>query len=129
MNNLELNLIKVENNTRDCLINTLVAFGDCDEDFNGNNGVEYLWQCVWDANGFNDEYDWEIDGKPQLKYESNCEYLCDFVKDIKLDDECIETFFNTWFRYDGYYTNYEYEILKDNNDNIIAIALAFVYGY
>lgn len=127
MANLGLKVVEVENNTRGALISALARLGEEDWDFNGNNGLEYLWESIWEDNGFKDMKDWENNEEPTLKYESNLDYVCDTIKDIKDDVECIETFLDVWLGHDSYYTNYEYNLLTDTY-GITAIVLAYTYG-
>ena len=139
---LHLNLVKVEANNRENLLNALVSLGDVDCDFNGENGLEYLWDEVWKANGIEDVEDYENQmekyynsieedekqEEPVLKYESNIDWLYDYVKDIESDVECVETFINTWMEHDAnYYFEYKIDYIKDENGNLVAIAFA-VYG-
>lgn len=81
------------------LLNVLSWFGD--EDFNGNNGKDYLWEEA-----------------EKLGYESNQEYvLCHFVdKDDLTPEEKIKTYFENWLGNDGYYIDYSYDLhhVKDN---------------
>lgn len=127
MVNLGLKVVEVNGITREELIVALALLGEEDWDFNGNNGLEYLWYGVWEENGFKDMEDWENNGEPTLKYESNVEYLCDMVEDIKDDVECIETFLDTWMGNDSYYTDYQYDLLTDTY-GITTIVLAYTYG-
>ena len=68
-----------------------------DEDFNGNNGEEYLWE---EAEGYN----------------SNQEYVVDCIKksDIKCSD-MVYKFFSEWLDNDGYY--YGKDIIEESIGN------------
>lgn len=139
--NLHSNLVEVKKGNREDLLSALASMGDCDCDFNGENGVEYLWDEVWKANGFENmkdyeeqnEYDSDEDEdyeEIKLKYESNLEYLLDKVKDIKSDIECINEFFNIWMEKDkNYYHDYNVDYLTDENEKIYAIAFSVMAGY
>ena len=124
---LYVNLVKVEDTTREALITALATFGESDADFNGDNGLEYLWDVVWEVNGFKDYDDWEAQGEPEVKYESNLEYLCDILMKAEDDLALIDEFFNDWLYHDSYYEDYNYEVSTDGDGNITAIALAYVH--
>lgn len=129
---------KVEAGDRDSLLEALRCLSDSDCDFNGENGLEYLRSEVWEANGFEDEdayeeaceepdsdsEEWESWEEPKLKFESNQDYYLNEVKDIESDEECISDFLNSWLDNDGYYNEWKYEILKDNNGKVIGISIA-----
>jgi hypothetical protein len=133
---LGMRLVEVKAKDREDLLNALMLLGETDADFIGENGLEYLWDEVWKANGYEDRKDYEnqmenFDAEddeaeePELKYESNADWLCDYVKDIKDEVECVETFINTWMEMDsGYYTEYEFDYITDSNGNIVALAFA-----
>lgn len=75
------------------LCNVLSWFSD--EDFNGNNGKDYLWE---DAE--------------KLGYESNQEYvICHFVdKDDLTLEEKIQTYFDMWLENDSCYIDYQWDL-------------------
>lgn len=125
--NLDLRIAEVKDNTREELINALATLSENDADFTGENGLEYLWNRVWYINGFSNMEDWECNGEPTLKYESNLNYVCNTVKDIENDIECIEMFLDMWMAKDSYYGEYHYDLLTDSN-GITAIVLAYNYG-
>lgn len=128
MVHLGLTIAEVKDGTREELIKALACLGEqVDADFSGDNGWDYLWDRVWEENGFNNYEDWQMNGEPVLKYESNLDYLCNMVKDVKDDVECIETFLQDWLYYDSYYKDYQYDLLMDSN-GITAIVLAYTYG-
>lgn len=79
-----------------------------DNDFNGENGPEYLWE---DAEGFENNFDycWSIavkEKKPRLM---------------------IEKFISLWMGKDSYYVDYSVEILQ--HEEILFVSLAFVTEY
>ena len=110
--NLKLSMSEVEAGNRQNLLNVLVGFGDCDLDFNGENGEDYHWEGT-------------IDGG----FESNADYLADYVKDIEDDVECINTFFKEWMGNDGYYADYSVDYLTDDKGRVTAISFATMCGY
>ena len=68
------------------------TLGEMDADFCGDNGIEYLWSPVWEANGFKGQEDYEEkketldsddDEEVVLKYESNVGWLLDELKEKK----------------------------------------------
>ena len=122
-----VNVAKVKDNTRESLIEALATLGEGDADFNGDNGLEYLWDVVWEVNGFKSYDDWEAQGEPEMKYESNLAYLCDKVTEIEDDLKCVSDFFRGWLYHDSYYEDYDYEVSTDADRNITAIALAYVH--
>lgn len=85
--------------------NSLIALCGCDEDMNGNNGDEYLWE---EAKG----------------YYSNAEYLADYVmencKDVK---NMFKTFVERWVRHDSYYDDYNLEFAKTGKNIIVALTM------
>lgn len=126
--NLGLICATVNDSSRESLLNALAALGESDNDFCGENGPEYLWISTWDANGFKDYEAWVKAGEPALKYESNLAYLCEQVKDIADDEECIETYFKSWLYHDSYYDGYTWEKINDRDGQLYAIALSTVHS-
>ena len=133
--NMELRsiLVEVEPDNRKDLLDALCSLSDCDCDFNGENGLEYLWGEVWEANGYKDYDDFadkhpDVEEKVELKYESNMDYLCDKVKDIESDESCINEFIENWISRDGYYGEYELNWLTNNDGKIIVLSLAYMCG-
>ncbi|HAU87301.1 MAG TPA: hypothetical protein DCW90_17995 [Lachnospiraceae bacterium] len=101
--------VKVGN--RKSLLNALKSLSDFDCDFNGENGLEYLWE--------------EVDG-----FESNMDYLADKVKDIEDDEDCVETFFKEWMSRDiNYYKEWNVSVLTDTKKRVKAISFSTVCGY
>ena len=142
--NMYTRLVKVKAGNRKSLLDALAELGDCDCDFIGENGLEYLWEEVWEENGFqsykdfetqsdeldSDDDDFEETAEIELKYESNLDYLLDQVKDIEDDKECVETFIETWMDNDrNYYDQYEVNYLTDTKNRITAISFAVLAGY
>ena len=126
-------LASVEPGNRDSLLQALIDISDGDCDFNGENGLEYLWDEVWEANGYKDYDDFadkhpDVEEEVELKYESNMDYLLEKVKDIKNDYHCIEAYIEGWMGNDGYYGEYEWNWLKNDDGKIIALSIAYMCG-
>ena len=107
MNNINMKLVKVNGKTREDLLTALASLGDMDADFNGENGIEYLWDSV--------------DG---TKYESNMEYLLDTLKDKETDKELIEEYVSNWIGGDNYYKEHILDVIYDDNGKAECIALS-----
>ena len=89
-----------------------------DDDFNGNNGEQYLW-----------------DGAKNGGFESNCDYLGHLLlKDITDDKilgysevkELIDKFLVGWTCYDSYYNGMDFTFEDENN--VLFVAVAVMYG-
>ena len=76
----------------------------CDNDFNGENGEEYLWV---DAEGF----------------ESNAEYCLSIAKQEPTPREMVEKFISMWMGRDYYYEDYDLGVLV--RDDRLFISLAY----
>lgn len=95
----------IENiNDKEEVLTTLSFFDD--EDFNGNNGDEYLWEI---AQG----------------YESNQEFVLDTLEKSNLTGEqLIYKYFEMWLGNDGYYE--DYDVIVDNfSDNKAVISIVY----
>lgn len=77
-----------------------------DLDFIGENGAEYLWE---ESEGF----------------ESNRDYLLNKVAQYDDINVMIYKYFDRWIGHDCYYDAYEYKIIYNEIDEIIAIALTY----
>ena len=119
-------LENVKAGNRNSLLSALTSLSDFDCDFNGENGIDYLWDEVWEANGFESQEDFESkDEKAELKYESNLDWLLDEVKEIEDDADCIEIFFGTWMEHDrNYYDEYEVNYIRNKNKKVVAVSFA-----
>lgn len=105
--NLYTNLVAVEKGNRQSLLDALEIISDFDCDFNGDNGIDYLWEV---AEGF----------------ESNMDYLLNEVKDIKEDEEVVKRFIEQWMEMDcNYYTEYSYDTITEDGF-VTAISLSAV---
>lgn len=94
----------IENiNDKQEVLATLSIFDD--EDFNGNNGDEYLWEM---AQG----------------YESNQEFVLDMLEKSDLTGEqLIYKYFEMWLSNDGYYEDYDVIVDSfDNNKAVVSVA-------
>lgn len=100
-----LSTATIENiNDKEEVLATLSFFDD--EDFNGNNGDEYLWEM---AQGF----------------ESNQDYVLDTLKKSDLTGEqLVYEYFDMWMGVDGYYEDYEV-IVDTFSDNKAVISIAY----
>lgn len=101
--------IKKTNSTEELkqeILDALCNLSDCDCDFNGENGADYLWE---EAQG----------------YESNRDYLLDKVSQYDVIEVMIYKYFDRWIGHDTYYDTYNYDIIYNENNEIIAIALAY----
>ena len=107
MNNINMKLVKVNGKTREDLLVALASLGEMDADFNGENGIEYLWESV-----------------DKDKYESNMEYLLDVLKDKETDKELIEEYISDWIGCDNYYKDHILDVVYDENGKAECIALA-----
>lgn len=107
MNSINMKLVKVNEKTREDLLIALKTLGEMDNDFNGANGMEYLWDNV-----------------DSEKYESNMEYLLDVLKNKESDKELIEEYIADWIGKDSYYKQYILDVIYDDNGKAECIALA-----
>lgn len=123
---LFVKLESVKAGNRNSLLSALTSLSDFDCDFNGENGIDYLWDEVWEANGFENQEDFESqDEETELKYESNLDWLLDEVKEIEDDADCVETFFRTWMEHDkNYYDEYETNYIRNKNGKVVAVSFA-----
>lgn len=92
-------------NTREAAKLFLFNAIQCDNDFNGENGEEYLWE---EAIGF----------------ESNAEYCWAEAEKELTPREVIEYFVDLWMGADSYYKDYSVEILQ--HEEILFVSLAFI---
>ena len=107
MNNINMKLVKVNGKTREDLLVALANISEIDADFNGDNGIEYLWDNV-----------------DSTKYESNMKYLLDTLKDKETDKELIEEYVSSWIDRDSYYKEHILEVVYDESGKAECIALA-----
>lgn len=108
---LHTSLEKVKAGDRISLLYALRNIASFDMDFNGENGEDFTWEEALEKG-----------------FVSNLEYVIDYVKDIKNDEECVNTFFKEWMDNDGYYAEYEVNCLTDSKNRVIVIGFASVSG-
>lgn len=132
---LYVKLESVKAGNRNSLLSALSSLSDFDSDFNGENGIDYLWEEVWEANGFESLEDFESKyeedeyEEDELKYESNLHWLLDEVKEIEDDADCIETFFRIWMENDSnYYEEYEVNYIRNKNGKVTAVSFAATHN-
>ena len=90
------------------ILNMLTLMGCDDNDFNGENGIEYLWE---DAKGF----------------ECNLDYCLSVASKEDAPQKIIETFISTWFNHDWYYQDYDLDVIEEGDK--IFFSLAYITGY
>lgn len=106
--NLELtHYYEVMENNKEEVARNLVILSDGDCDFNGENGLEHLWE---EAEGF----------------ESNQEYCLSIAEKEPTPREMAEKFISLWMGKDSYYYDYDLGILVQ--DNKLFMSLAYVIG-
>lgn len=96
----------ITNNTN--LLNVLSWFED--EDFNGNNGKDYLW-----------------DEAEELGYESNQEYvLYEYVAKESEVFNKIKVYFDMWLEHDSCYVDYQWDLhqVKDNTYTLTLVRVS-----
>jgi hypothetical protein len=76
---------------------------NCDNDFNGENGDEYLWE---EAEGF----------------ESNAEYCLSIAEQEPTPREMVEKFISMWMSRDYYYEDYDLGVLVRDGNLFISLA-------
>ena len=94
----------VVRNTKEDVIRLLMNLSDCDLDFNGENGKEYLRD---EAEGF----------------ESTQAYCLSVAEQKPTPKEMIETFIEMWLGEDGYYDEYDLGIIVQ--DGWLFVSLAY----
>lgn len=114
-NTYNANTLMVEEiKNKDDLKKMLRWMGDIDCDFNGENGLEYLW-----------------DEAKTRGYQSNAEYLADMVVDNynrdTFDEEfivgCADKFTEEWLERDDYYTDINIFVNRYRSTDIYAFCI------
>ena len=102
-------MVKVKNpGDRNSLYDALLELPEIDTDFNGDNGKEYSWPETQKSH-----------------FDSNAEWLADsLIKKYSKEVTIIDHYINEWIGKDGYYTDYEWDVIYDNNNHVTVIALA-----
>ena len=102
-------IAEVKSSKREDLFAALKKLAKIDNDFNGTNGPEYLWTHV------------------NPKYKSNVDFVIDTVQYEADDETLIRNFVRIWMLNSGnYYRKYNVDILRNNNNRIIAISFAAI---
>ena len=106
---------QIINNTKEDVIEYFKNIvNEYDDDFNGNNGEDYLWKIAKD-DGFKTNIDYCIN-KVMKQYEIDN----DIVK-------AIEDFFDIWFKSDGFYDEYDYCVYEYKDKLFVSFAFANSY--
>lgn len=95
---------EVTQNTKEDVSVCLMDLALCDNDFNGENGLEYLWE---EAEGF----------------ESNAEYCLSIAEKEPTPRKMVEKFISLWMGKDYYYEDYDLGVLV--RDDRLFISLAY----
>lgn len=96
---------EVMNNNKEEVAETLMCLADIDNDFNGENGAEYLWEEA------------ELGG-----FESNAEYCLWMAQREETPRAIIEKFISLWMGRDYYYQDYDLGILVDGDKLFLSLA-------
>lgn len=115
---LSLFTASIEGSTKqekiDDVVNAMCSFADTDCDFNGENGIGYLWDEAKDTG-----------------YKCNLDYTADICRKADNPEEAFLKFAEMWLGRDAYYTEYscafEHTVKEDFEDetDITSIAVAF----
>ena len=108
---LELYIARVdrENETyKNGILKALETLSECDRDFNGENGPEYLWDWVKEAG-----------------FETNADFAYYMASKKEFPIDIIDTYLENWCEIDSYYDKYAYSCCRDEDGYIVSIALAF----
>lgn len=104
INNLELFTV-IEGNKQNIIMEILNNLQD--DDMNGNNGSEYLWEC-----------------SKKLNFKTNLEYM-EYIlnkSDFNEVGDLIGLFLKTLCQLDSFYKNYEFKTMWiDNTKKAVAI--------
>ena len=94
---------EVMKNTKEEATETLMCLADIDNDFNGENGSEYLWE---EAKGF----------------ESNAAYCLSIAVKEATPAEVVRKFVSLWMEKDAYYSDYDLGVLEEGNKLFVSLA-------
>lgn len=109
-----LKTIKISDKTRDAFYNALRELATIDDDFNGKNGDEYLW-----------------DEAKESGYQSNLDFLINEIikkETNKTDEELVQLFIGQWIDSDDYYKSRSFHVYCDKDGIAEFIALAIITG-
>ena len=100
-------ILDVVDNTREGVMSFLDSLSVCDNDFNGENGPDYLWEYA------------EEEG-----FETNFDYA--YAKALEKEnlEDIINEFIDIWMKHDCYYEDYDVKILEIGDK----LAISFVYA-
>lgn len=106
---------QIINKTKEDVVNYLKNIADeYDDDFNGDNGEDYLW----------DEAKWK-------GYSNNADYcINEVMEQFEKDNDLVKSiknFFKLWLCSDDYYDSYKISVIE-NYDNLY-IAFAFMGSF
>ena len=107
-----LKTIKICEKTKDAFYNALRELAIIDNDFNGKNGDEYLW-----------------DEAKESGYQSNLEFLINEVikkETNKTDEELVQLFIGQWIDNNDYYKSRSFHVYCDKDGIAEFIALAIM---
>ena len=90
-------------NTKEDVATCLMNLADCDCDFNGENGDDYLWD---EAEGF----------------ESNAEYCLSEAKEESTPSAMVAKFLDMWMGRDSYYWDYDLGTVVEGDTLFISLA-------
>lgn len=90
------------------ILKALETLSECDWDFCGNNGPEYLWEDAKEAG-----------------FETNAEYVFNLASKEDKAEDIIDVYIENWCGNDCYYSEYTYNWVEDDDGYIVSIALAF----
>lgn len=93
----------VTENTKEGALSSLMDLALCDNDFNGENGAEYLWE---EAEGF----------------ESNAAYCLSIAEQEPTPRAMVEKFISLWMGRDYYYEDYDIGVLVRDDQLFISLA-------
>ena len=87
----------------------LVALCSDDNDMNGENGDEFLWEEA-------------------VSYPSNADYLAAIsISNNETVQGMFEYFVETWMSRDGYYTDYNLEFLEDEREDELIVSFIITH--
>ena len=98
--------------TREDIYDALRTFASVDNDFNGENGEEYL-----------------IDPAKKKGFDSNLEYYISELDQYKDDEQAVRFFIDKWLSSDYFYKSYSIDIIKGSDGKIKVLSLAFTSDY
>ena len=101
-----------EETAKDMLLRALIDLASFDNDLNGANGEE----CLWDI-------------AKEKGFETNLDYLIEKTKSFDNSDDMVSYFLDSWMGIDGYYNDYKYDLIGTDNDIILSVAFSVDENY